>query len=121
MGRSRITWEDGLTKPLDVIGLKSRDVEADVAHGANVILSEAVALVPKESGDLAASGRVREKRGGRNTVGITFAGPYARWIHEHLWFKHPHGGQAKYLEAAMLLKGREAVNEAGDHLWRRIT
>ena len=121
MGRSEIKWEDELTKSFSSIRAKSTGLAQDMAHGAKVVLDEAVDLVPKESTDLAKSGRVKRGRGGVNTVAITFSGPYARWIHEHLWFRHPNGGQAKYLEAAMLLKGQEAVNRAGAHFWRRIT
>lgn len=121
MGKSSLKWEDGLTKPLNSIRAKSRGLAQDMADGAKVVLDEAVALVPKESGHLAETAAIKRGRGGTNTVAITFAGPYARWIHEHLGFKHPHGGQAKYLEAAMLLKGKEAVNRAGEHFWRRIT
>lgn len=121
MGSSKIKWEDALTGPLSSARAKSKGLAADMAEGAKTVLDEAVALVPKESGDLAASGRIKQNRGGTNTVAITFGGPYARWIHEHMWFKHPQGGQAKYLEAAMLLKGREAMNKAGEHFWRRIT
>lgn len=121
MSKSELEWVDELTRSLSSIRAKSRGLAADLEHGASVIRDEAVRLVPKESGDLAATARIRKNRGGVNTVAITFGGPYARWIHEHTWFKHPQGGQAKYLEAAMLLKGREAINEAGEHFWRRIT
>lgn len=121
MSRSSLDWEDHLTKSLSSIHAKSRGLAGDLEKGARVVLDEAVDLVPKDSGHLAATGRIKRNRGGVNTVAITFDGPYARWIHEHLWFRHPKGGQAKYLEAAMLLKGREAVNDAGEHFWRRIT
>ena len=119
MSRSNLDWEDHLTKRLSAIHAKSKGLARDLEQGAKIVLDEARDLVPKESGDLAASGRVKRGRGGVNTVAVTFSGPYARWIHEHLWFRHPRGGQAKYLEAAMLLKGREAINEAGEHFWRR--
>jgi hypothetical protein len=100
---------------------KSEHLQDDAYEGAKVILRRAVELVPKESGHLAETGHVDRGRGGNNTVGIIFNGPYAAYIHEHLFFKHPHGGQAKYLEDAMLEKGSEAVNKAGEHFWRRLT
>lgn len=116
-----IEWSDQISHRLRDIYAKSHHMQDDLAHGAKVILAEAKDLVPKESGHLAATGLIKRDRGGVNTVAITFAGPYARWIHEHLAFKHPHGGQAKFLEAAMLLKGQEAINQAGEKFWRRIT
>jgi hypothetical protein len=118
---SSLKWEDELTKALASIRAKSKGLSQDAAVGAELILTEARDRAPKESGDLAASGRVRKNRGGVNTAAVTFSGPYARWIHEHLWFKHPRGGEAKFLETALLWKGEEAVNEAGKHFWRRIT
>lgn len=116
-----IRWQDGLSGSLRLIAAKSQHLQDDAYEGAQVILREAKTLVPKESGHLAETGHVDRGRGGANTVGIVFRGPYARWIHEHMFFKHPRGGQAKYLEAAMLLKGDEAVNKAGNHFWRRLT
>ena len=116
-----IRWDDTLTAGLARI---RAEVEANlpdaIANGAQVILADAQERVPHESGHLAGTGAVKQDRGGTNTVGITFDGPYARWIHEHLFFKHPRGGQAKYLETAMLVKGDEAVNEIGRSLWRQL-
>lgn len=115
-----IDWSDQLSHELRKIHERSRFLQDDLAEGAKVVLDEAKDLAPKESSHLASTGVIKRDRGGDNTVAITFSGPYARWIHEHLAFKHPRGGQAKYLEAAMLLKGPEAINKAGEHLWRRI-
>lgn len=120
MNQSSLDWEDHLTRRLSSIRAKSKGLAIDLEEGAKVVLDEARDLVPKESGDLAVSGRVKRNRGGVNTVAVTFDGPYARWIHEHLWFRHPRGGQAKYLEAAMLLKGQSAINKAGEHFWGRL-
>lgn len=115
-----IDWEDSLTPALERIRDKALDMSEDVAEGAEYILEGALKRVPKESGDLAASGRVDEERAGLNAAGITFDGPYARWIHEHLHFKHPHGGQAKFLEAAMKARRVGAVKRAVNHFWGRI-
>lgn len=115
-----IQWEDSMTPQLRRIRAKALDLSEDVADGAEYVLEGAVAAVPKKSGDLAASGRVEQDRGGLNTVGITFDGPYARWIHEHVGFKHPQGGQAKFLEVPMLKRGWGAVKRAGEHFWGRL-
>jgi hypothetical protein len=84
--------------------------------GGKVILEDALTKVPEESGDLASTGKVAPDRGGDNTVGIVFSSVYARYIHEHLGFKHPHGGQAKFLEAAMIEKADEAMQAIADDL-----
>ena len=117
---SDLRWEDNLSGSLRTILAKSQHMQDDLAHGAKAILRDAVERVPKESGDLAKTGHINRDRGGRNTVAIIFNGPYAAYQHEHLFFKHPHGGEAKYLEIALLFKGEEAINEAGDRFWRRI-
>ena len=114
-------WDDTLTDGLRELAasVNPATVNDALAEGAAVVLADAEQRVPKESGDLASSGRVEKDRGGDNTVVVSFAGPYARWIHEHLWFKHPRGGEPKFLETALLTKGRDAIREAGERLWRR--
>lgn len=107
-------------------GLRQRahaGIEAGLLDGGRMLLKASEELVPKapkEPGDsnphLAATGKVRTGRGGANTVAITYAGPYARYIHEHLGFKHPHGGQAKFLELALLIKGGDALNKIADRV-----
>lgn len=95
-------------------------VENGLEAGAEIVQVRSDQLVPKEVGALAATVRVKENRGGINTVAITYDGPYARWVHEHLWFKHPHGGIAKFLEVAMIEKQQDAINKAGDFIWDKI-
>ena len=116
-----IRWEDTLSAHLERILTESRDLSQDAREGAEVVMRDAQERVPKRSGHLVGTGMVQEWRGGKSTAAMTFGGPYARWVHEHLWFKHPFGGQAKYLETAMFTKGGDAVNDAGRHFWRRIT
>jgi hypothetical protein len=41
-------------------------------------------------------------------------------VHEHLHFKHPYGGSAKFLEIPMISEGFAAVEKAGRHFWDRI-
>jgi hypothetical protein len=115
-----IEWENTLSAGLERVASAMFDLSQDAEAGAEVILEDSDIRVPKESGDLAASGSVKEDRGGLNTVGIVYDSVYARWIHEHLHFKHPHGGEPKFLETAMLVKGQDAVNKAGEHLWERL-
>ena len=116
-----LRFRDGLSGTLRRIQTQSEHLQDDLAHGAKVTLADAKDRVPKESGHLASTGHIDRDAGGRNTVAIKFRGPYARYIHEHLFFKHPHGGTAKYLELALLEKGHEAITEAGRKFWRRIT
>ena len=115
-----IRWENSLSAGLERMAAAANDLSQDARVGGEVILEDALVRVPKETGDLASSGMVQEWRGGKNTTAILFSSVYARWIHEHLHFKHPHGGEAKFLETAMLVKGEEAVNAAGNHFWERL-
>jgi len=113
-------WENHMD--LEGIAIMVRaHIEDALDQGAEIIQTRSDELVPKEVGTLAASVRIKETRGGLNTVGITYDGPYARWIHDHMWFKHPHGGVAKFLELAMIEKGESAINKAGDVIWDRVT
>jgi len=114
-------WENHLDLTGIAIMVRSH-IEDGLAQGAQIILEESDVLVPKAlTGDLAASGAVKKDRGGLNTVGITYDSVYARYIHEHMFFKHPTGGVAKFLELAMISKGSDAINKAGEYIWDKIT
>lgn len=116
-----IRWVDTMSDGLARLKAElAANLDDAMEEGAQVVLADADVRVPKESGHLAGTGKVNKGRGGQGTVGITFDGPYARWIHEHLYFKHPRGGEAKFLETAMVTKGNEAINNAGRALWRRL-
>jgi len=102
---------------MDLTGIAARvraHVEDALAEGAQVILDRSTELVPKESGDLAASGSVNKGAAGTQAVAIRYDSVYAHYIHENLEFKHPHGGQAKFLEMAMVEKGSDAIDKAGE-------
>jgi hypothetical protein len=116
-----LEWRGDLAGNLRDIQAKTQRLDDDVAVGARVILTDSDERVPKRSGGLEKTGHVKRDRGGLNTVAIVYTSVYARWVHEHLHFKHPFGGEAKFLETAMLVKGHDALNAAGAHLWRRIT
>lgn len=122
MSDSRMGWANTLTEGLlRVKATVAAHAEDSLAKGArDVVLADALARMPKESGHLAGTGRVEQSRGGTNTVGVTFDGPYARWTHEHLFFRHPQGGEAKFLELAMVEHGAEALDVAGRDLWGRL-
>lgn len=105
---------------IDTSGLDFPHIEERIPvaldAGAQVILDDSLEKVPKETGDLAASGHINPVRGGNDTTAIEYTSVYARWIHEHLGFKHPKGGQAKFLEMAMVEKADEAMHAMGEEL-----
>ena len=113
-------WENRMDLTGVAIMVRAQ-VENGLDAGAQIIQARSDQLVPKEVGTLASTVRVKENRGGINTVAITYDGPYARYQHEHMWFKHPTGGIAKFLEVAMVEKQQEAINKAGDFIWDRVT
>lgn len=114
-----MTWENNMD--LARVGAIIRaNVEDGLAEGADIILTRSTELVPKVSGDLAATGSVKKDRGGVNTVAITYGSVYARWIEAHLSFAHPHGGGARFLELGMLEKGEAAINKTGEVLWHKL-
>lgn len=86
---------------LDIDGVSNRGVAAipdGLGKALEHIRAAAVAITPEESGDLKASATVTVDG---DEGGVTFAGPYARYQHEGLDFKHERGGQAKFLETPM--------------------
>ena len=106
-----IRWDaSGFTLAGVARSVESSAQDAATAAG-ETILKASLAKVPKEAGGLAGTGHVDPARGGSDTVAVLYDSLYAHWIHEHLHFKHPHGGQAKFLEAAML-EGKDAAVQA---------
>jgi hypothetical protein len=61
------------------------------------LLGKAVQLAPVDTGDLRGSGAVDIDENS-NTATVSFNTPYAVRQHEELEYRHPQGGQAKYLE-----------------------
>ena len=79
---------------------------AGLFEGANVIMTDAKRRVPVDLGTLKGSGQVHEPTetadGLRCRMGFgDGAESYAIVQHERLDFKHPDGGEAKYLENAV--------------------
>lgn len=96
---------------LDTSGLRFPDIDGQhvASVGAVVILEGAkrrAPYAPKDATDhephLRDTAHIDVSRGGESTVGVVFDSVYAAYIHENLGFAHPHGGQAKYLEAALV-------------------
>lgn len=115
-----IRWEGDLLANLRVVQAKAQRLDDDVYEGAKLVLADSDERVPKRSHDLEGSGHLKRDRGGNNTVAIEYTSVYARWVHEHVNFHHPFGGEAKFLETALLMKGMDAVNKAGEHFWERL-
>lgn len=81
---------------------------------AKRILARAVPLAPIDTGALRASGAVYPVRSGgtRWAVAIGFGNERVRYAlvqHENLSYRHPRGGQAKYLSAAVRQEAAGAV------------
>lgn len=76
--------------------------QAALVETAQEVLKVAKSLAPKESGKLRRAGTVEVAF---KSVSVVFKNRYA-WIqHERLDYRHPKGGQAKYLEAAVEQSG----------------
>lgn len=72
---------------------------AALGKGASFILAQAIPRTPIRDGDLRSSGGTDVDD---NRASIYFDTEYAARQHEELGWRHPKGGQAKYLENTML-------------------
>jgi hypothetical protein len=120
-----IEWKGDLTLGLEHLREMAQSAEPDLLEGAKVIMDRSQELVPhapKRPGDdtptLASTAKIEPD--GHNKVALKYTSVYAHWIHEHLWFMHPHGGQAKFLETAMIEKGEDALYAVARHLFGRL-
>jgi hypothetical protein len=83
--------------------------DAGVKESLDHLLEASNRLVPVEEGDLQLSGQVVDEGLGKGSVqyGTTpETAEYAVVQHERMDFHHPNGGQAKYLETAMVREAR---------------
>jgi HK97 gp10 family phage protein len=91
-----IEWEFDL----DIAGIAERTEAVKpqaLGQAMELIRAEAVARTPVETGHLAESATVTVEG---DTGSVKYPGPYARYQHEGLDFRHE-TGQAKFLETAM--------------------
>lgn len=103
------------------IKLDDAEIERGLGEGAEIVLTRAKELTPyapeeARTTPLRDTASVKVNRGGPKTVAIVYDSVYARWVHEHLHFRHPHGGGPKFLETALHEKGAEAMRVAAQGL-----
>lgn len=72
---------------------------AALGKGAAYLLAQAIPRTPIRDGPLRASGGTDVEDG---RASVYFDTPYAARQHEEVGWRHPKGGQAKYLETAVL-------------------
>jgi hypothetical protein len=92
---------------LNLIRALPDEIENALIKEAGLILEEAKNLCPVDTGALRDSGEVRgmDRVGFETMIPITFGDPvpyYAIFVHEDLDARHPNGGEAKFLEKAVM-------------------
>jgi hypothetical protein len=92
---------------LNLIRALPDEIEKALIEDATDTLDMAKSLTPVKTGALRDSGTVHKpvRSGFEVAVPISFGDPtpyYAIYVHENLEAKHPNGGQAKFLETAIL-------------------
>jgi hypothetical protein len=92
---------------LNLIRALPDEIENALRSDAEVTLEIAKQRTPVDTGALVDSGMLGEpeKSGFQYSQPITFGDPepyYAIFVHENLEARHPNGGQAKFLESAVL-------------------
>lgn len=89
-----------------------RSLAKSLYQEGEIIMGQSKKLVPVKDGNLISSGHVQlPKRMGKSgwLIEIGYGGPsapYALVQHENLWYKHPGGRIAKYLERPALSVAR---------------
>lgn len=85
------------------------------------LLGRAIELAPIDTSDLRGSGKVTFQEIGQKLVAdVSFNTPYAVIQHETLWYNHPNGGQAKYLEQPFQQNAERYIQHIRDSV-RRVT
>ncbi|OZB88837.1 MAG: hypothetical protein B7X41_06055 [Microbacterium sp. 14-71-5] len=84
----------------DIVGRVDAAVPFAVGRAAEHIRAKSTELAPVLTGNLRASAEV--KAVSHTEFRVYYPGPYARYQHYGLDFKHPQGGQALFLQQPML-------------------
>ena len=85
----------------DTAGLAARAeaaAQAAVQAAGADVLARAAAMAPRRTGALAASAALTVEG---STARVSFGAPYAPIQHDGTGFRHPGGGQARFLAAAL--------------------
>lgn len=101
----------------DIAAAVRAGVDEGLFEAAEVLLAQAVALVPVEEGTLQNSGTAEVEDG---TARVGFNTPYARRQHEDLTLRHPGGGEAKFLEKPLNRFGPELEQIAAAAIERHL-
>lgn len=88
-------------------------LEAGMQAGVDLLLEKSNELAPYDDGDLHESGQAVAE-GTSGAVG--YSAEHAVKQHERLDFNHPRGGQAKFLETAMLANASEIQSAIAEKL-----
>lgn len=97
--------------------------EAMRTWGYRVMATSRHKYVPVLTGELIQSGRVsgpHVQPDGTIRMELDYLAPYALEQHETLWYKHPRGGQAKFLEQAVYDHRNELLQIVKEELSRAI-
>jgi hypothetical protein len=99
----KIEGMENLNKILQNIPGKARQATAEqLRNDLSNLKSEAQKLTPVNTGDLQGTARSGADEHKNGVAGyVSFDTPYATRQHEEVWYKHPKGGQAKYLETPL--------------------
>ena len=85
-----------------VVDLMMHGARDGLRDALELVRRESDRLVPVDEGDLRESSRVTL---GQTEGVVSYGAPHARIVHEVTELHHPNGGQAKFLETALLSNG----------------
>ena len=93
-----------LTNNIPAVDLKIHAARRKaLAAAGNAILELSNSRTPRDTGALIESGKVLlDVDAGADVAVISYSEFYAVWQHEKTWYHHPNGGQAKFLESAVV-------------------
>lgn len=97
-----------------------------LTRAAKALLAESQARVPVDSGDLRKSGATHDATPAELVARVTYNAhsedgfPYGIVQHENLSFKHPHGGEAKFLERPAIEMEHQLMGVVAQEIKRSV-
>lgn len=117
---------EAVQKSLLKIGADAQQaIAAGLYQEAELVMTEAKKQVPVDTGTLKNSGHVQRPVISGDEISVTLgfggaASDYALIQHEDLSLKHPHGGNAKYLERPFLASLNGLTTRLATRFWQRL-
>lgn len=111
-------WSEAKDKVLELGQIYKDATKEGLWEWGRAVMEDAQRLCPVEEGNLVGSAFVDDvqEEGDALVLVFGFSAEYAIYQHEIMWYHHPKGGQAKYLEVPYIRRSGELFETVAEYI-----